>query len=96
MRAAILLLTLPFLAGFADRDLSAVTDRNIAAMAVDMNPRYAGVPMEGSSGLAAARAVNRYRRGAVKPLTILRSSGISAQATTDSNPGENGAPVAPQ
>ncbi len=51
-----------------DKELGAVNQHNIVAQAVDLDPQYAGVPIEGGSGQLSADAVNRYRKGAVKAL----------------------------
>ncbi len=67
-------LALPFLllaAGCAtDPEFGAVYDQNLTAQVVDMNPKYAGVPMEGSNGERSSAAYRRYLKGNVMPLQI--------------------------
>lgn len=55
----------------ADRGLGLVVQNNIAAMAVDLNPAYAKVKIEGTEGQLGDAAVTRYRAGRVKPLLPL-------------------------
>lgn len=50
----------------SDPEFGRVNQHNIAAHVVDLEPSYAGQPMEGSSGRRSVQAVNRYLRGAVK------------------------------
>lgn len=50
----------------SDPQFGRVVQHNIVAQAVDLEPTYAGVPIEGGSGQRAAGAVARYLRGAVK------------------------------
>jgi hypothetical protein len=58
-------------ASATDRGLGLVIQNNIAAMLVDPNPSYAGVKLEGTSGITADGALSRYRAGQVKPLIPL-------------------------
>jgi hypothetical protein len=70
--------TLPFLAGPAllllggcattDSQLGAVVQNNVIAQVVDLDPVYAGIPIEGGNAARTAAAVKRYNDGAVKPL----------------------------
>ena len=52
----------------ADSGLGSAISNNIAAQTVDMNPTYAGVPIEGGSGQRSVDALRRYQAGAVKQL----------------------------
>ena len=75
------LILLALLAGCAgDRDMGLVTERNVEAQVVDMHPQYAGVPIEGSSGVRSAAAISRYKAGAVKPLTASASAAPASLA----------------
>jgi hypothetical protein len=51
-----------------DPDLGYAIRQNTAAQAVDMQPVYAGLPMEGSNGVRAVDAQGRYLGGRVKDL----------------------------
>lgn len=66
----------------ADKGLGLVTQNNVAAMSVDLTPSYAGVKIEGSSGILADTAVTRYRTGQLKALRTLNA---------DSDLGKSGA-----
>lgn len=94
-----LLLAAPVLGAAVDPEFGKVTSGNIAAQAGPL-PSYAGVPMEGGNGLLAARAVNRYRRGAVKALILPRSSQTGGANAQDrgggADSGGNGGVGAPQ
>ncbi len=61
----------PATATAADRGLGLVVQNNIAAMAVDLNPAYANVKIEGTEGQLGDAAVTRYRAGRVKSLLPL-------------------------
>lgn len=52
----------------ADPQLGITVQNNIALQAVDMNPRYAGAPMEGGNGQRSIDAYRRYLMGNVKDL----------------------------
>ena len=57
------------LAGCAgDPPLGQVVQHNIVAQAVDMEPQYAGVLVEGGDGQRTVDAMKRYKDGKVKPL----------------------------
>ena len=74
MRSVSLILVLAAIATPAaaiDRGLGLVTQNNLAAMAVDLNPAYAQVKIEGGAGTVADGAISRYRDGKVKPLLPL-------------------------
>jgi hypothetical protein len=58
-----------------DPDLGMSVNRNVVSQAVDMNPRYAGVPTEGSNGKLAVAAQRRYLSGQVKPLLKVDAEG---------------------
>jgi hypothetical protein len=67
------LLTLPallLLGGCATSDpqFGAVVQNNIIAQVVDLDPVYAGIPVEGGNAARTAAGVRRYNDGAVKPL----------------------------
>lgn len=51
-----------------DPEFGAVVNHNIVTQVVDMNPQYAGVPMEGSNGKRAAASYKRYQSGNVRAL----------------------------
>ena len=52
-----------------DPEFGTAVQRNIAFQAVDLEPRYAGVPMEGGNGERSARAIKHYegRQGNAVP-----------------------------
>lgn len=54
-----------------DRGLGLVVQNNVNAQVVDLDPDYAGVPIEGGDGLKADTAITRYRTGRVQPLLPL-------------------------
>lgn len=62
-----------------DRGLGLITQNNVAAMVVDLNPSYANVKIEGSDGSVADAAVTRYRTGRVKALMPLSGTGELGQ-----------------
>lgn len=51
-----------------DPELGATVNHNIVAQVVDMNPEYAGVPMEGSNGKRGVASFRRYQSGNVRAL----------------------------
>ena len=51
-----------------DAQFGGAVQNNVVAQVVDMEPVYAGVPLEGSNGERSAEAVRRYRKGDVKAL----------------------------
>lgn len=51
-----------------DPGFGIIVDSNIVAQVVDMNPEYAGVPMEGGNGQRSIDAYRRYQSGNVKKL----------------------------
>ncbi|WP_416907599.1 MAG: hypothetical protein ACMVO5_11290 [Polymorphobacter sp.] len=78
--AASALLALP--ACETDPDLGYSVRRAVASQAVDMNPTYAGVPIEGSSGVRAIDAQRRYLKGEPRVLgkidgTVDQTGGLS-------------------
>ncbi|WP_017668120.1 hypothetical protein [Sandarakinorhabdus sp. AAP62] len=83
-----LMVSLATPAAAEDKGLGLVTQNNVAAMVVDLNPSYANVQIEGSSGMLADAAITRYRTGRVKPLlplsgkSELGNTGPSAAAST--------------
>jgi len=52
-----------------DPQMGTAVTHNMVAQVVDMDPKYAGVPMEGTNGRLSADAYNRYLKGNVKALT---------------------------
>lgn len=86
---AVLAVALAVPAAGRDRQLGTSVQANIAAMAVDLDPAYAGVKMEGTNGVLAERAVTRYRNGQVTPL---RS--ISGDSEVGGNAQQRGGPAA--
>ncbi len=66
--------------GAADPDLGHSVTRNIVTQVVDMHPHYAGVPMEGGSGVRSAESVKRYLKGEVKELIrVTGATGVGQQ-----------------
>ncbi len=49
-----------------DPAVGTAVQRNIAFQAVDLDPQYAGVPIEGGNGQRSVDAVKRYNSGTVK------------------------------
>lgn len=49
-----------------DRGFGSVVQHNVVAHVVEIDPVYAGTPIEGGNARRAAEAVARYNRGAVK------------------------------
>ncbi len=76
-----------------DPDLGMSVNRNVVSQAVDMNPRYAGVPTEGSNGKLAVAAQRRYLNGQVKPLLRVSAEGGVGQQGGAADTG-GGAPAA--
>lgn len=68
-----------------DPQLGAAVQTNIAAMAVDLNPNWAGVPMEGANGLLGERAYRRYRLDATKLLLPLSGKSEVGQVSNGAN-----------
>ena len=66
------------LAGCAtpDPQFGLVTQQNVYAQVVDMNPIYAGVPIEGGDGVHGVAAVRRYKTDEVKKLQKGNASAI--------------------
>lgn len=64
------LVALALLAGCttADPDLGLNVQTNALVQIIDVNPVYAGIPIEGGSGERQVDAIKRYNKGAVKPL----------------------------
>lgn len=72
-----------------DRGFGLSVQANIAAMTVDLNPSYAGVPGEGGTGHLSDSAVTRYRQGRVKPLLPLSAqSQLGNVATAQQQQGQ--------
>jgi len=62
----------------ADPQFGSAVQNNIIAQAVDLDPVYAGVPIEGGNAARTADGVRRYNSGAVKPLyqgTVSKTGG---------------------
>lgn len=51
-----------------DGPMGASIVNNVAAQTVDLNPQYAGVPIEGSNGVRSVDAYRRYLKGDIAPL----------------------------
>lgn len=49
-----------------DPQLGAAVQTTIVAQVVDLDPVYAGVPIEGGDGERSVDAMKRYKKGAVK------------------------------
>ncbi len=64
----VLLISILLGACATDPQIGAAVTNNIAAQTVDLNPQYAGVPMEGSNGERSVNAYRRYLKGVVAPL----------------------------
>lgn len=67
------LIALPLLlAGCATQDpqLGLNVQTNALAQIIDLNPVYAGVPIEGGAGERQVEAVRRYNKGKVTPLDV--------------------------
>ena len=65
---AILLIPLLLGACVTDTPIGSAVTNNVVAQTVDLNPRYAGVTMEGSNADRSANAYKRYLKGAITPL----------------------------
>lgn len=72
MSKAIALVPLVLLAACAHEiDTGYAVADNIVVQVVDMNPQYAGVPIEGGNGDRSVAAYRRYKDGKVKePITV--------------------------
>jgi len=70
LRLASSLAALSLLAGCttADPDMGLNVQTNALAQIIDVNPVYAGIPVEGGTGERQVDAIRRYNKGAVKPL----------------------------
>ena len=70
LRLASSLAALWLLAGCttADPDMGLNVQTNALAQIIDVNPVYAGIPVEGGTGERQVDAIRRYNKGAVKPL----------------------------
>jgi len=80
-----------------DPDLGHALYYNRNIQVVDMNPAYAGTPMEGSDGVRLVDAQNRYLQGKVKDLLkVDGKSGIGQQGgAADATTGGTGRSAAP-
>lgn len=67
-----------------DPEFGATVDHSITAQAVDMNPQYAGVVVEGGDGTRAAEAQRRYLFGNIKQ--VMKPDGKSGFVTQDVTP----------
>lgn len=65
---ALLLAPLLLIGCATDSPIGSSVVNNVAAQTVDANPRYAGVPIEGSNGDRSVSAYKRYLKGAIAPL----------------------------
>jgi hypothetical protein len=64
----IALLALSACATQRDAQLGAAVQNNVIAQVVDLDPVYAGIPIEGGNAARTVEGVRRYNNGAVKPL----------------------------
>ena len=64
-----------------DREFGEAASHNIAAQAVDMNPQYAGTPIEGGDATRGAEAYRRFLNGNVK--TVMRPDNKAGWAQND-------------
>lgn len=73
----------------ADPGFGRTIGSNIAAQAIDMDPHYAGVPVEGGSGQRNVDALKRYQTGMVKQLEkVTGKSEVGGQGGATSVSGE--------
>lgn len=65
-----------------DVTMGGALKHNIALQTIDPEPTYRGAEIEGGSGVHAASAAERYRKGTVKqPVTIETTSGTGGSGT---------------
>lgn len=57
-----------------DPEFGATVNHNVVAQAVDMDPQYAGVPIEGTNVQRAVDSYRRYLKGNVKALAKVEGS----------------------
>lgn len=70
-----------------DPEMGLAVQRNMVAHAVNLDPVYAGTPMEGTNGKRGSDAVNRYLNGAVTlPNTTLNAALGSGTGAVNPNP----------
>lgn len=74
MRRLLLIVTILTAGCTTDREFGAVIRANVAAQTVDANPTYAGVPVEGGSGVLGVSAIERYHERKTAPLTRASST----------------------
>ncbi len=79
-----------------DPDLGHSLRSATVAQAVDMNPRYAGVPIEGGEAVIGVAAQRRYLQGRVIRPVLIVGQGNSAPPAAAANPGRtSGAAAGP-
>lgn len=79
-----------------DRQLGQSVQNNIIAMAVDLNPSYAGIKLEGSTGITSEAAITRYRAGRVTPLQSLGGTSAIGANNQQAAPPPPAAPITPR
>lgn len=83
-------------ASATDPKLGLSVQNNVAVMAVDLTPSYAGIKIEGGAGALAESAITRYRTGRVTPLQSLGGTSVlgtnNAQAAAAAAPAANTGP----
>jgi hypothetical protein len=94
--ASLLMLGLAAAAGARDRTLGLSVQNNIVAMAVDLNPSYAGILIEGGTGALAESAMTRYRTGRVTPLQSLGGTSVLGTNNVQAAPAAPAANTGPR
>jgi len=79
-----------------DRQLGQSVQNSIIAMAVDLNPSYAGIKPEASTGITSEAAITRYRTGRVTPLQSLGGTSAIGANNQQAAPPPPAAPIAPR
>jgi hypothetical protein len=77
-----------------DPDLGYSVRQAVVSQAVDMNPNYAGLPIEGSSGVRALDAQRRYLKGVPRPLAKVDAKGNEAAGDSGAEGAGRAAPGA--
>ena len=74
-----------------DVTLGGAAKHNYALQTIDPDPQYVGTEIEGGSGEHGAKAVERYRKGAVfKPEALKTTSGSGNGSGSGSGSGSSG------
>lgn len=77
-----------------DPDLGYAVNRAVVSQAVDMNPSYAGLPIEGSNGVRALDAQRRYLKGEPRSLSKIDGKVNETGGPTGAQGGGREAPAA--